>query len=221
MTNAERRARLQAVRSEALAALLDELLPLRGDERVLDVGAGTGAFAYAVAPRVREVVAVEHDDELAERARRDAPPNVEVVVGDGEHLELEPYSFDVCGCLRVLHHTRRPEVMVAELARMTRPGGTILLADQVAPVDPLAAFELNRFERARDPSTTRLLSDGDLRALFDANGLVLRRERIVREPRDLESYLDLAGCEGFERERARSLAPTGYEAVVGWYVLER
>ena len=67
MTNAERRARLQAVRSEALAALLDELLPLRGDERVLDVGAGTGAFAYAVAPRVREVVAVEQDEELADR----------------------------------------------------------------------------------------------------------------------------------------------------------
>jgi GAF domain-containing protein len=111
--------------------------------------------------------------------------------------------------------------MVAELARMTRHGGTILVADQLAPVDPLAAFELNRFERARDPSTTRLLSDADLRALFDANSLVLRRERVFREPRDLESYLDLAGCEGFERERARNLAPTGYEATVGWYVLER
>jgi ubiquinone/menaquinone biosynthesis C-methylase UbiE len=221
MTNAERRARLQAARADSLAALLDELLTLRGDERVLDVGAGAGAFAFAVAPRVREVVAVERDEELAERARRDAPPNVEIVVGDGERLELEPFSFDVCGCLRVLHHTRRPEVMVAELARMTRPGGTILLADQLAPVDPLAAFELNRFEQARDPSHTRLLSDGDLRALFDANGLVLRRERVVREPRDLESYLDLAGCEGFERERARNLAPTGYEAVVGWYVLAR
>jgi hypothetical protein len=104
---------------------------------------------------------------------------------------------------------------------VTRPGGTILVADQLAPVDPLAAFELNRFERARDPTTTRVLSDGDLRALFDANGLVLRRDRIVHEPRDLEHYLDLAGCEGPERERARSLAPTGYEAVVGWYVLAR
>jgi SAM-dependent methyltransferase len=221
MRNADRRAELQAARAGALGILLEELLPLRGDERVLDVGAGTGAFAFAVAPRVREVVAVEEDVELAERARRDAPPNVEVVVGDGERLDLEPFSFDVCGCLRVLHHTRRPEVMVAELARMTRPGGTILVADQLAPVDPLAAFELNRFEQARDPSTTRLLSDGDLRALFDANGLVLRRERIVREPRDLEAYLDLAGCEGFARDRARGLVPTGYEAVVGWYVLVR
>lgn len=221
MSNADRRAERQAERAAALAALLDELLVLDGDERVLDVGAGTGAFAFALAPRVREVVAVEHDEELAARARADAPSNVEVLVGDGEHLELEPFSFDVVGCLRVLHHTRRPELMVAELARMTRPGGTILVADQLAPVDPLAAGELNRFEHARDPSTTRVLSDTDLRALFDMNGLVLRREKVVREQRDLDSYLDLAGCEGPDRERAKSLAPSGYEAIVGWYVLAR
>ena len=221
MSNADRRAERQAARAAGLVALLDELLVLRGDERVLDVGAGTGAFAFAVAPHVREVVAVEHDEELAARAHADAPPNVEVVVGDGEHHTLEPFSFDVVGCLRVLHHTRRPELMVAELARMTRPGGTILVADQLASVDPLAAGELNRFERARDPSTTRVLSDGDLRALFDANGLVLRREKVVHEERDLDSYLDLAGCEGPERERAKSLAPTCYEGVVGWYVLAR
>lgn len=221
MSNADRRAALQAARAAGLAALLDELLVLAGDERVLDVGAGTGAFALALAPRVREVVGVEQDEELAARARADAPANVEVLVGDGEHLELEPFTFDIVGCLRVLHHTRRPELMLAELARMTRPGGTILVADQLAPVDPLAAGELNRFERARDPSTTRVLSDADLRGLFDANGLVLRRERVVHEPRDLDSYLDLAGCEGSERERAKSLAPTSYEGVVGWYVLVR
>ncbi|HET7128397.1 MAG TPA: class I SAM-dependent methyltransferase [Gaiellaceae bacterium] len=221
MTNADRRAELQAARAAGLTTLLDELLVLRGDERVLDVGAGTGAFAFAVASRVREVVAVEADEELAARAREDAPANVEVVVGDGEHLALDPFSFDLAGCLRVLHHTRRPELMVAELARMTGPGGTILVADQLAPVDPLAAGELNRFEHARDPSTTRVLSDTDLRALFDMNGLVLRREKVVREQRDLDSYLDLAGCEGPDRERAKSLAPSGYEAIVGWYVLAR
>ena len=44
-----------------------------GDERALDVGAGTGALAYALAPHVREVVALEIDPAMAERAKADAP----------------------------------------------------------------------------------------------------------------------------------------------------
>ncbi|MGH3025679.1 MAG: class I SAM-dependent methyltransferase, partial [Gaiellaceae bacterium] len=172
-------------------------------------------------PHVREVVAVDSDAAMAERARRHAPANVEVLVSDGELLPLDSFSFDVAATLRTLHHTRRPELLVAELVRVTRPGGAILIADQVAPVDPLAAGELNRFERARDPSTTRVLADADLRGLFDSYNLVLRREEITREPRDLDAYLDLAGCDGTEREQARALAPAGYEAVLGWFVLER
>jgi ubiquinone/menaquinone biosynthesis C-methylase UbiE len=220
-SHAERRAALQRERAAALADRLDALLQLRGDERVLDVGAGTGAFAFAIAERVREVVAVEADEELAERARVDAPPNVEVVVADGEHLPYDRASFDLGGTLRMLHHTRRPELVIAELARVTRPGGIILVVDQLAPVDPLEAFELTRFERARDPSTTRLLADADLRGLFDSNGLTLRRQEFDREPRDLDSYIELAGCEGEDRNLVRDLAPTGYEALVGWYVLAR
>src|SRR5262249_55925942 len=155
----------------ALAAMLDRLLVLDGDERALDVGAGTGALAFALAPRVEEVVAVELDPELAARAAADAPPNVEVVVADGEALPFEDADLDAAGCLRTLHHAARPELIVAELNRVTVLGGTILVVDQLAPVDPLEAAELTRFEHARDPSTTRVLSDGDLRALFDSNGL--------------------------------------------------
>jgi SAM-dependent methyltransferase len=219
--NADRRAARQAERAAALAERLDDLLTLTGEERALDVGAGAGAFAFAIASRVREVVAVELDEELASRARADAPGNVEVLVADGEHLPLESFSFDIAGTLRTLHHTRRPELLVAELVRVTRPGGTILVVDQLGPADPLAALELTQFEQARDSSTTRVLADADLRGLFDSNNLVLRRELVEHEPRDLDSYLDLAGCEGPEREQAVRLAPPGYEAVVGWYVLTR
>jgi SAM-dependent methyltransferase len=170
---------------------------------------------------VREVVALELDEELAERARADAPVNVDVMAGDAERLPFESFVFDLSATLRVLHHTRRPELLVAELVRVTRPGGTVLVADQLAPADPLAALELTRFEQARDPSTTRVLADADLRALFDANGLVLRRSEVTREARDLDDYLDLAGCEGEARDRARALAPPAYESVTGWYVLAR
>jgi len=218
---ADRFAELQSARAEALAARVSELISLRDVGRALDVGTGTGAFAFAIAPHVDEVVAIDSDAAMVERARADAPANVEIVVGDAESLPFGPMEFDLVGTLRTLHHARRPELIVAEISRVARLGATVLVVDQLAPVDPLAALELNRFERARDPSTTRLLADNDLRALFDSNGLVLRQAKIEQEERDVDDYLDLAGCAGGERERARSMAPKGYRADLGWYVLTR
>lgn len=221
MGKADRFAELQSARAEALAARVSELISLRDVGRALDVGTGTGAFAFAIAPHVDEVVAIDSDAAMVERARADAPANVEIVVGDAESLPFGPMEFDLVGTLRTLHHARRPELIVAEISRVARLGATVLVVDQLAPVDPLAALELNRFERARDPSTTRLLADNDLRALFDSNGLVLRQAKIEQEERDVDDYLDLAGCAGGERERARSMAPKGYRADLGWYVLTR
>ena len=74
------------------------------------------------------------------------------------------------------------------------------------------------------PSHTRTLPDIDLRQLFEANGLVLETSRFRSEPRELDPYLDLAGCGGEARERARSLSPGGSEGYVAesaWYVLRR
>jgi SAM-dependent methyltransferase len=127
------------------------------------------------------------------------------------------------GTVSTIHHIQRPELVVAELARVTRPGGTIFVADQIAPVDPLAALDLNRFEHARDPSHARVLADVDLRYLFDSNDLVLRRAEFVTERRELGPYFDRAGCSGEARERAQALAPgeAAYTATIGWYLLRR
>ena len=65
------------------------------------------------------------------------------------------------------------------------------------------------------------MADVDLRQLFEANNLVLRKAEFVREPRELEPYLDLAGCEGAAREQAQALAPANYTAELGWYLLRR
>jgi ubiquinone/menaquinone biosynthesis C-methylase UbiE len=218
---ADRLAALQERRAEELERRVREFIPLAGDERALDAGTGTGALAFALAPLVREVVGVDLVPELLERARAKAPPNVTFVEGDIARLEFELGSFDLAGTLRTLHHVPRPELAIAELTRVTREGGLVLVVDQIAPNDPLAAGEHNRFERARDPSHTRTLADVDLRQLFEANGLVLRKAEFEREERELDAYLDLAGCEGEARDQARSLAPRDYTAEIGWYLLRR
>jgi ubiquinone/menaquinone biosynthesis C-methylase UbiE len=220
---AERVAALQDARAADLEAKIIRFAELRGDERALDSAAGAGALAFALAPHVREVVAVDLVPELLEQGRQRAASfdNVEFVEGDATKLPFELSSFDFAGTLRSLHHIARPELAVAELTRVTRRGGRILVVDQLAPVDPLAAFELNAFERTRDPSHTRTLADVDLRQLFESNGLVLVRAEYTREERQLDLYLDLAGCEGEERKRAEMLAPSPYVAELGWYLLDR
>jgi len=223
---ADRMAARQDARAAELAEQVrDFVLPV-GDERALDVGTGAGALALALAPFVREVVAVDRVPELLALARERAAAagNVEVVEADATALPFTDGAFDLAGTLRTLHHVHRPELVVAELARVTRPGGHVLVVDQIAPADPLDGFAIDRFERSRDAGHERLLPDGDLRGLFDMNRLVLIRDRHDVEERPLDSYLDLAGCEGEERERALGFAPHGpdsYTAVLGWYLLER
>jgi SAM-dependent methyltransferase len=209
-----------------LAERVRSFVLARGDERALDAGTGAGALAFALAALVREVVGVDRVPELLALARERAAAiaNVSFVEADITHLPFDDFSFDLAATLRTLHHVHRPELVVAELTRVTRLGGHILVIDQIAPVDSLEALALDRFERARDPGHERLLPEIDLRHLFEANGLVLIRDRREVERRPLEGYFEVAGCEGEDRERARALAPQGtdaYDARLGWYLLQR
>jgi ubiquinone/menaquinone biosynthesis C-methylase UbiE len=218
-------AELEEARRSELSARVRRFVEPRGDERVLDAGTGTGALAFALAPYVGEVVGVDLVPELLAEARARAAefPNVSFVEGDVTRLPPELGEFDLAANVRTLHHIRRPELVIAELTRVTRPGGRILVVDQVAPIDPLAALELNRFERARDPTHERTLADPDFRHLFEANDLRLLRSEFATETRQVDRYLDLAACEGEKRERARSLAPgaESFPVTVGWYLLVR
>jgi ubiquinone/menaquinone biosynthesis C-methylase UbiE len=217
---AGRIAELEELRRAELTERVRRFVQPSGDERALDAGAGTGALAFALSPFVAEVLAVDLEPALLEEARRRAAdfPNVTIAQGDITRLDLASGTFDLAGSARTLHHVRRPELAISELARVTRFGGHMLVIDQIAPADPLLAVVLDRFERARDPTHTRLLPDVDVRSFLEANGFVVVRTEFHEERRDLDRYLDLAACEGEARERAVALAPEDYSGLVGWYL---
>ena len=214
---------MQEGRAAALRSRVQQLLaPLAGTERVIDSGCGAGALGFALAPLVGSVVGVDLSEELLAAGRQFAPANCVLIAGDATALPFEYGSFDIAGCLRVLHHARRPELIVSELVRVTRPGGRILLVDQLGSVDPGNSAETDRFEQARDPSHTRLLSDQDIRSLLDANDLDVLRNEIEPERRNLEQYLDLVDLTPEERRRVGGMAPgADYEVEIGWYVARK
>ena len=214
---------LQAARAAELEERVERLLGAgERPELALDSGCGAGAFAFALAPRVGEVIGVDDRADYLEAARSLAPATVRFEDGDATALRFGYASFDIAGCLRVLHHLRRPELAVAELARVLRPGGQVLVADQLGSVDPLRSIEQDRFEHLRDPTHQRLLSEADIRGLLDTNDLVLQASEVTQEEVDLEQRLELAGMPEEDRVRIRGLAPGAvYEVEIGWYVARK
>jgi SAM-dependent methyltransferase len=219
----EFRLTLQEERAEELARRVRRLLgPFTGSESALDSGCGTGALSFALAPHVGEVVGVDTSAEYLEAARAIAPENVRFVEGDSTALPFGYGTFEIAGTLRLLHHVRRPELAVSELARVTRPGGRVFLADQLGSIDPLRSLEMDRFEKLRDASHQRLLPDADIRGYLDANDLVLIASEVTRERVDLEQRFELGGVPEEERVRLRGLAPAPvYDVEIGWYVARK
>jgi SAM-dependent methyltransferase len=219
----ELRLALQAERADDLAQRIRRLLgPFSGSEVALDSGCGTGSLAFAIAPNVADVVGVDVREEYLEAARAAAPGNARFLPGDAMALPFRYAQFDLAGSHRVLHHVRRPELVVSELARVTKPGGRILVVDQLGSVDPLRSLEMDRFERLRDPTHQRLLPEQDIRGYLDANDLVLVASEVTQERVDVERRFDLAGLSEEERERIRGpIAASPYDIEVGWYVARK
>jgi ubiquinone/menaquinone biosynthesis C-methylase UbiE len=214
---------LQEERAADLTERVRRLLgPFTGNEVALDAGCGTGSLALALALSVSEVVGVDTNETYPEAATTNAPVNVRFVQGDVTELPFGYATFDLACCHRVLHHVHRAELAVSELARVTRPGGKVFIADQLGSVDPLVSIEMDRFEHLRDPSHQRLLPDADIRGYLDANDLVLLSSEVTHESVDLEQRLELAGKSEEERARIRGSAPAEpYAIEVGWYVARK
>jgi SAM-dependent methyltransferase len=214
---------LQEERAADLSDRVRRLLgPFTGNEAALDAGCGTGSLAFALAPLVSEVVGIDTRVDYLDAGRPNAPANVRLDEGDVMALPFGYAEFDLTCCHRVLHHVRLPALAVSELARVTRPGGKIFIADQLGSVDPLVSLEMDRFERLRDSTHQRLLPDADIRGFLDANDLVLISSEATRERVDLEQRLELAGFDEEERARIRGPVPAQpYEIEVGWYVARK
>jgi ArsR family transcriptional regulator len=119
---------------------LNAMLGLIDDRWMVgDLGCGTGRVSESLAPFVRQVVAVDFSPEMLDAARdrlRDHD-NVDVRRGALEALPLEDDSLDAATLFLVLHHVNDPALVLAEAARVLRPGGRLVIAD-MTPHDRLA-----------------------------------------------------------------------------------
>jgi SAM-dependent methyltransferase len=176
---------------------------------VLEVATGPGYVALGFAAVCRDVVGVDLTPAplaIAERQRRERRlANVRFHLADAERLPFPDGAFDVAVCRFAFHHFEAPPRVLAEMARVCRPGGTVAVEDLVvSEIAPRAAYQ-NRFEQLRDPSHTRAYPLSGLLALFAAAGLEVEHVHTDRLTPEVERWLAAAQAPPDRAAEARRL----------------
>lgn len=150
-------------RAHGAVARMTARLPSLTRGRVLDLGCGEGRFL----PRGAVGLDVDHERLLAARDRSRM-----VVRADARRLPFAPATFDTVYALRMLNDTGDVDGVLAEIARVLRPGGRLLVVTRARPAGGDRLDRANGEERLRrhfDHVAAELDPDDDRAALFVAD----------------------------------------------------
>lgn len=157
-------------------------------QAVLDVACGPGIVACALAPHAAHVTGIDLTPAMVEQARqrqsRLGLRNMAWHIGRADALPFADASFDRVVTRYSLHHMTDPLAVLAQMRRVCRPGGRVLVIDATPAPDCQAAYD--RMETLRDPSHTSALTLEQLRGLGRALGLA----ETGRDSYRLEARLD-------------------------------
>ena len=165
----------------------------KGDEKALEVAAGTCICGRALAPHVKEIVCLDLTDAMLKQGKKlaaqDNIQNITFVTGNAESLPFENESFDLVITRLSLHHFTDPEIPFNEMHRVLKKGGKLVIWDMVATTEELREIN-DRIETMRDSSHTRILSKAEFEKLFE-NHFDLQTEETTYVPVNLQSWMDL------------------------------
>jgi SAM-dependent methyltransferase len=183
-----------AMMSVETLGVLIEAVPEDAGADWIDLACGPGVVSRATAARVGSVTGVDLTPAMIAEAEQSTEDegidNVDFVLGDVTALELDDDCFDGAITRLSLHHIPAPRRVVAEMVRLVRPGGWVLVSDIVADRDRDANAWREEIERLRDPSHWACHTPESLRTMGDAAGLILEEEKLIPIEIDFEDWLE-------------------------------
>lgn len=160
------------------------------DDRVLDVACGSGAMTLAFADRCGRSVGIDIMAPALAQARVTAAEraltNAEFTLGELERMPFGDGAFTGAACRFSFHHFVNPARVFAEMARVVRPQGWMVIADMTASEEQPKAELHNELERLADSTHARTLAVSEFESIFAENGF----RTVMKIARDSRTTLD-------------------------------
>ncbi|MCZ7405637.1 MAG: class I SAM-dependent methyltransferase [Candidatus Methanoperedens sp.] len=109
---------------------------IRGDEVVLDVGAGSGYFSLAIAKKLNsgKVICFDLSEEMLQRLKHKAKKEglenrIQIMNGEASSLDLNDESVDLVVSSFAFHEVSSPETVLMEMIRVLKPNGWVIITD--------------------------------------------------------------------------------------------
>ena len=184
--------RMNFSKQDYLDYVVQKIAPSKTDA-VLEVAAGTCACGRTIAPYAGNVVCLDMTPAMLSVGKSEAGKNhldnMTFVLGDAAELPFLNGSFDIVLSRLAFHHFPDVKQPFAEMVRVLKPGGKVVLIDMEAAEEPLRETE-DGIEKMRDPSHVRNLSENEMLALYRDNGLPVSCCEVTKMPVVLQSWLE-------------------------------
>ena len=171
----------------------------RPADKALDIGTGVGAVAFAFAPHVAHVTAIDISPAMLERAEQSrqalAAANIAIRWADAITLPYREASFDLVTCRDLCPYVRDAAALFAQLRRVLKVGGRLALDELIGSENPVKRATHQAIETQRDPAFVKLYSESEIELRLKECGLRIERAEVYDAPLDLEEWLTLAAAD--------------------------
>jgi len=187
---------LEWVQHQEFLNLIVEEARLDRQNKVLDVGTGTGIVAQTIAPLVRSVMAVDSSDDMLKIAKERKIKNIDYLKIDAVNMELLfENTYDRVFCRYILHHLLGNNIIkcLKECYRILQEFGLLIVAEGVPPSDKTFKDfeEIFKLKEKRITFTTNMLVE----KLNEADFINVTFKEMILKNMSIRNWLSKSGLE--------------------------